>query len=386
MLKNPFLIYILTFGSALALYQLGWSEIYPETSSDLLAFFGLSFVVSASLALVAEKEIEETRTYVSGQMPWYAVLIVVACLAADIAYTGSIPLLELYRGELKYGSFVGIPSLHVFAVTFGSAFSTIRFADFLFATRWRDRLRYFIEASIPIGYFLLVVYRGPALIVAVSWAFVFVIRRGRIGILAGVAIAALTLGILHFNGILGEARSGLIDDLGKPTQAFRESGVPHTYFWTYLYATAPIANLQYAVDVAEPLYKLSRLPEFFVGEMLPDFISNRILPLMKTERLAIPEISAGFNVSSIFGRSYLFFGWIGVLAMFAWFMALILVYLALILRSPYRLPCLALLNTLIVFCVFENMIAYTALLMQLVWPLLLGFLPQSRTYDPVPSV
>jgi hypothetical protein len=386
MLKNPFLIYILTFGTALALYQLGWAGIYPETSSDLLAFFGLSFVVSASLALVAEKEVEETRTYVSGQMPWYAVLIVVVCLAADIAYTGSIPLLELYRGEWKYGSFVGIPTLHVFAVTFGSAFSTIRFADFLFATRWRDRFRYFIEASIPIIYFLLVVYRGPALILAVSWAFVFVIRRDRIGILTGVMIAALTLGILYLGGIFGQARTGLVDDLGKPTEAFRDSGVPQTYFWTYLYATAPIANLQYAVDVAEPLYKLNRLPEFFVGEMLPDFISNRLLSLMKTERLAIPEISVGFNVSSIFGRSYLFFGWIGVLAMFAWLMALVLVYLTLILRSPYRLPCLALLNTLIVFCVFENMIAYTALLMQLVWPLLLGFLWQPRTYDRVPSV
>jgi hypothetical protein len=386
MLKNPFLVYILTFGTALALYQLGWAGIYPETSSDLLAFFGLSFVVSASLALVAEKEVEETRTYVSGQMPWYAVFIVVVCLAGDIAYTGSIPLLELYRGEWKYGSFVGIPTLHVFAVTFGSAFSTIRFADFLFATRWRHRFRYFIEASIPVIYFLLVVYRGPALILVVSWAFVFVIRRDRIGILNGVMIAALTLGILYLGGIFGQARTGLVDDLGKPTEAFRESGVPQTYFWTYLYATAPIANLQYAVDVAEPLYKLNRLPEFFVGEMLPDFISNRILSLMKTERLAIPEISVGFNVSSIFGRSYLFFGWIGVLAMFAWLMALVLVYLTLILRSPYRLPCLALLNTLIVFCVFENMIAYTALLMQLVWPLLLGFLWQPRTYDRVPSV
>jgi hypothetical protein len=40
-------------------------------------------------------------------------------------------------------------------------------------------------------------------------------------------------------------------------------------------------------------------PEFFVGEMLPYFISNRVLSSMKTERLTIAEISVGFNVASI---------------------------------------------------------------------------------------
>ena len=37
--------------------------------------------------------------------------------------------------------------------------------------------------------------------------------------------------------------------------------------------------------------------------------------------------------------------------------------------------CLALLNTLVVFSVFDNMIAVTAVSLQLVWPLLLGLLP-----------
>jgi hypothetical protein len=45
-----------------------------------------------------------------------------------------------------------------------------------------------MAGSVSIIYFLLVVYRGPALILAVSWAFVFVIRRG-------VVIAALMLGV-----------------------------------------------------------------------------------------------------------------------------------------------------------------------------------------------
>jgi hypothetical protein len=49
----------------------------------------------------------------------------------------------------------------------------------------------------------------------------------------------------------------------------------------------------------------------------------------------------------------------------------ILVYLALISKSPYRVPCLALLNALIFFCAFDNMIAITTMSLPLLWPLLL---------------
>jgi hypothetical protein len=121
-----------------------------------------------------------------------------------------------------------------------------------------------------------------------------------------------------------------------------------------------------------PAYDFSEVPRFLISEMLPDFLSRRLLSAIDTNRPAVPEMSRGFNVSSIFGRSYLFFGWTGVLLIFAWMMAMALSYLALILQSQYCVPCLALLNTLIVFSVFDNMIAVSAVSLQLVWPLLLG--------------
>lgn len=383
MLKNPFVIYILTFGISLAAYQLGWSEIYPATTIDLLAFFGLSFIVAGGLGLAVGPQIGQIKqTYRPGQMPPLAAIVLLGCFGADIAYTGSVPLLELMNGDFKYTSFVGVPSLHVFSVTFGCTFATIRFADFLYAERWISKLRYLAEALIPMGYFLLVVYRGLALIVAVSWTFAFIIRRGRLGFLPGLTVAALAIIALHLFGVFGEARTGSIDDLGVPTQDFLESGISKSYFAAYLYSTGPLANLQHAVSGTEPFYQIGRIPEFVVSEMLPDFISNRLLPLMGAERLAIPEISPGFNVASLFGRSYLFFGWVGVMAMFSWLVALILVYLALIAKSPYRVPCLALLNTLIVFCVFDNMIAITAMSLPLAWPLLLPLLLSGSRWPP----
>jgi oligosaccharide repeat unit polymerase len=377
--KNPFIVYILSFGGVIILYQLGWSEIYPAISLDTITFFALSFVLAAALALALSSDVSSIESY-NPMLPGFTIIIPLACFVADIVYTGYVPLFKmLLGGSFIYTHFVGVPSLHVFAVTFGSAFATIRFADFLYEQDRMRRLRYLAEAMAPIIYCLLVVYRGIALITLTSWFFVFAIKRRRIGLRAIVVTMALGLGVLMLNGLIGEARTGSLQNLGFPSREFDESGVPGSYFAAYLYATGPLANFQHAVATTEPAYDISRTPQFVISEMVPDFISNRLLPLIEAARPAIPEMSRGFNVSSMFGRSYLFFGWIGVLLMFGWLMALAVGYLALILRSPYGVPCLALLNTLVVFSVFDNMIAVSAVSLQLVWPLLLGLLSLNKS-------
>jgi hypothetical protein len=126
--------------------------------------------------------------------------------------------------------------------------------------------------------------------------------------------------------------------------------------------------------------------EFVASDLLPDTISKRILPLLN-DRIQSgggnllsrdmlysweqPQVSPGLNISTVFGRSYGFFGWIGPVIMFMALSGLIIIYIILIRKSPYRVPALALLNVLVVFCIFNNMIASAAMLPQLVWPLLL---------------
>jgi len=371
--KNPFVVYILTFGGVIVVYQLGWSEIYPPISFETAAFFALSFVVAAGLAVAVSSDVAATGTY-RPMLPGFIIIVPLICYTADVVYTGYVPLYEMMYGTFVYTHFVGVPSLHVFAVTFGSAFAAIRFADFLYERKRGRRLRYLAEAMVPIIYSLLVVYRVSTLSILRSWVFVLFIKHGRIRLRPAIVTAVLGLGVLMLNGLIGQARTGSLQNLGFPSRAFKESGVPESYFATYLYATGPLANFQHSIATIDPGYNLSQTAPFVVGEMLPDFISNRLIPFMDVARPAIPEMSKGFNVSSIFGRSYLLFGWIGVLLMFGWLMALALLYLALILRSPYCVPCLALLNTVIAFSVFDNMISVTALSAQLVWPLLLGWL------------
>jgi oligosaccharide repeat unit polymerase len=377
MLKNPFVVYILAFGGVLAVYQLGWSQLYPSLSPGVLAFLGLTFLVAAALSIAVLHDMEGIREYQPGQISSYVLLLLVCVYAADFIYARELPLLSLLAGSYKYGSFPGFPTLHVFAVTFSGAFATIRFADFLYARDSR-RWLYLCEILIPLSYFALLNYRGATVLALISWAFIYIIRRERLGPVRLISVFALAMVALFLFGAFGDVRTGGIEKLGKPTRSFIESGVPRTYFWGYIYFTSPLANFQYTVDTADPEFKLQDSMEFAAAELLPDFLSNRILPLLGAERRDTPEIGPGLNVATIYARSYLYFGWIGVFMMFCWFIMCILVYLRMILKSPYGVPSLALLNTLIFFCTFDNMIAQTFLVFQLIWPLLLPLFPRQN--------
>jgi hypothetical protein len=376
MLKNPFIVYILSFGGVLAVYQLGWSEVYPKLSFDLLVFFGVTFYISLLLALTVSSAVQETGAHQPGQLPKYTWVLLLVCFAADLIYTGGIPLIMVTQGQFNYaGEDLGVPHLHVFTGTMASAFSTIRFADYLNSRR---RLRYLAEAIFPFVYFILIFYRGAILICLVSWAFVFLIKHGRLGVMRGSLVVIVALAVLHLFGMLGDLREGegAIEDIGRPTEAFKSSPIPRTYFWTYIYLTSPMANLQMAVDT--PRLEEGNAAVFVVSEMLPDFVSKRVLPLLDAEQVKAPEVSRGLSVAGLYGRSYVYEGWIGPVALFALLAVLIVLYLRLIRHSPYRVPCLALLNTFIVLCTFQNMIAFAGLILQLIWPLFLGSWPFRR--------
>ena len=214
----------------------------------------------------------------------------------------------------------------------------------------------------------------------VSWMFVYLIRhRGRVRVWPAVALATFVVLGLFLNGIMGDARSpstvaeSQIEALAKPTEAFRKSGIPRTFFWSYAYFTSPMANLQTTFNVAFPV--IGKGTTFVLGEMLPDAVSRRMLIFLGEERIRTPEVSPGLNASTIFGASFIYLGWFGPPFMFAYLSLIIVVYLLLIRRcSTINVPSLALLNTLVVFCTFHNMIASSILSLQLVWPVVLGLM------------
>lgn len=378
MLKNPFLVYIAAFGSAIAIYQLGWSDLYPPLTWDLLLFFGFTFLASILLARLTGPFINQTQHYTAGLLSGWATLFVIATFIGDIMLGGGIPLIFVLRGAKFYAIEANATHLHAF--TLWSTFSAIRFADFLYSRRYH----YLAEAALPVIFYILLVYRGPALMCLLSWMFVFLIWKGKFKRThVAFGMAALVLAA-YLNGVMGDVRSPGQESAGAPSAAFQASGVPRTYFWTYLYATSPLANFQLAVSTVPP--GQGNVLEFIASDLLPDTLSKKILPMLNDKvqtgsgNLAtrddlyswdLPQIAPGINIATLFGRSYGYFGWIGPVIMFATLSAFIILYAILIRNSPYRVPALALLNVLVVFCLFNNMLASAAMLPQLVWPLLI---------------
>jgi hypothetical protein len=378
MLKNPFMVYVATFGGTIAIYQLGWSDLYPALSPALLLFFAMTFLSAFLLAHFIAPFVSQTREYTPGLLSGWATLFVIATFLGEIALARAIPLVLVIHGANFYAMEANATHLHAF--TFWSTFSTIRFADFMYSRRYR----YLAEAALPVVFYLLLVYRGPAIMCILSWIFVFIIRHNGLRRRHLALAAAGIVGLFYLNGVIGDVRSPGQEVAGAPSAAFRESGVPRTYFWTYLYATAPMANFQLSVNKLQP--GQGSVSEFIATDLLPDTISKRILPLLNPaistgsgnlvsrDQLYSweqPQISLGINIATLFGRSYGYFGWIGPVIMFVAMSVFIIVYIMLIRSSPYRVPALALLNVFVVFCLFNNMIASATMLPQLVWPLLL---------------
>src|SRR3546814_925664 len=156
-LRNPFVVYVATFAGALAVYQLGWSEILPPLSLEVATFFGVSFAIAALLGKLIQPAVANIGEYRPGLLPSYAGLFVLATIAGEIWLNG-IPIVRVMRGENFYEMEAAARHLHVFSLW--SVYSTIRFADFLYSRR---RL-YLLEALVPLIIYGLFIYRGPAII------------------------------------------------------------------------------------------------------------------------------------------------------------------------------------------------------------------------------
>jgi hypothetical protein len=207
--------------------------------------------------------------------------------------------------------------------------------------------------------------------------------------ITGLAILAVIC--LYLFGIVGNVRvnnsyhreGSLVDNslflqIGGATDKFKESVIPKEFFWSYIYISSPLANLQKTIDnfEYEKDISLSDSFEFTVTQIFPDFISKRIVSLYE---IVIPQgiqIAPELNVSTAFAQSYVILGWVGVslLAIFMFTFALFYILLLKRLNSEYFIVGVAILNSIFVFNTFSNMFAFTGLSFQLIYPLLFTLL------------
>jgi hypothetical protein len=377
---SPFICYTVSFVVVLSFYFLGWSELYPRLSGPLIVFLSVTFIANVAshrfLKPIAFPKLEKEK------LPVVATTIFIYILwTVEFIYEGGIPLLKILL-HLPYNyRLFGVPSLHVFVVTFSSFFTVYLFHLYLSKKTKLLLLLYLINLAAA-----LLIYSRAMLFFNITGSIVvFLLSLKKIPYVKLAVIVAIIIPLLFLFGVLGSLRVSReagepynnenFMNTGKATGSFRQSIIPKEYFWTYIYVSSPLANLQYNIERNEE--HPSSLDAFMwtgVYECLPDFITKRIHTLRDTKPAKEYRINFSFNMSTVYSRSYSYSGWAGLVLMGTFVIIFPWLFLKVIdQQSDFFITGWAILCTMYFFMSYDNTFRFTGLSLQLAYPVLLYF-------------
>lgn len=381
---NPYLCFVSGFLFALVCYFLGWSELYPPLSAPLMIFFCVTLLCFAFAGgmlrrsrLIHFKKIHQDKFY-----PMVITLFIYLIWFVEFVYEGGIPLVKILLDQPYNYLLFGVPSLHVFAVTFSSFYTVYLFH--LYRSEKNRTILILFLINLAAG--ILIYSRAMVIFNASSCLAIYLIEIRQLSIRKILVGAVAILLIFYVFGVLGSLRVSRIAgkkytnenflNLGHATPQFRNSFIPSEYFWFYFYTSSPIANLQHNVNTypVKPVTPFT-VANWFNNELVMDFISKRINNVLRVEREPEHRIPGPFNATTIFSRSFSYLGWTGLILMAGMLLIVPLLVIKLVPgHSPFFLTTLALLCTVFLFAVYDNTIRFTGLSFQLTYPILLHFL------------
>lgn len=381
-MANPYFCYAVSFAAALLTYLLGWSDLYPPLSLTLLSFILATIIIHVFLGIrfsgqkiIIFKKIQ-TENYFA---PLFITIFLYVLWCSEFLYEGGVPLIKILLKQPYNYKVFGIPSLHVLIVTFSSFYTIYLFHIYLSKRSFFILILYGINLLAA----LLIYNRGMLFFNLSASTFLFLMYKKTLLIkhVAGAAIAMVIL--FFFFGILGslrvsnESRKPYSNEeflkTGRASVSFRNSIIPSEFFWSYIYTTSPLANLQSNINNYQPQpIRVSRVLEWVNNEILFDFISKRINSYTGKEREAESTIPGPFNASTVYSRSFSYLGWPGLALMGTLILAIPMIFLKILPpSSPFFLTALAILNTIFLYMVFDNTIRFTGLSFQMIYPVLL---------------
>ena len=381
---NPFFCYIFSFIVALLIYSLGWSELYPSLSFSLLGFLFITFIIHFVFGYKIQKSqiIRFTTLPKDQQWPVGVTLFIYILWIMEFFYEGGIPVLKIILNQPYNYRLFGIPSLHVFAVTFSSFYTVYLFQLFLSHKSTIILLLFLINLLAA----LLIYSRAMLFFNLTSCLFIYIIYSKGISYPKILYVSLALIPLFYLFGFLGslrvsrEAKESYNNEnfmeIGKATNEFRKSVLPKEYFWAYIYISSPIANLQKNVcDYPVEAFSIRKFAELINSEVFPDFLSKRINSLFKLDLYTDKRIPGPFNVSTIYSRSYSYAGWVGMALMAGALLLFPLLFLKLLPpSSDFFISGWAILCTMYLFLVYDNTLRFTGLSFQLVYPVILNLL------------
>jgi hypothetical protein len=386
---NPFFMMPLWIGLSAALYSLGWSNLFAPIRGDTATLLIATSVIF--LALAFKIDTSRTEEPGAGLNPWTIALITTYFVVAFVA-NGGIPVVQVLTGARFDIYSFGINGLHILMMSLTGYYGVRAFRAFVIRKQKLDLMAFawILTLFIAIG------SRSAASFLLFACAIIF-FRSRQIKWFAWVALLVLTLALAFLFGVYGDYRlshqiaeangtSGnltAILSLSGASGTFTQTGLSHSWLWSYAYAVSPTANLNQSLAYAGGSFcgRSCNLAGLALFEWVPDVFSPRIAgilgmdPIDKSVFLIRPDLTA----STAFGSAAAYAGIFGALTLVALIVLVCWLTLRLLKGSTVREEGIAILSTIVFFSFFENMIVYTALLGQLVFAIVRAQLPERFT-------
>lgn len=380
LITNPYIIYAIGFVIAMALYTLKWSELYPSLSFWLVLFVIATAFLSILIGLLLHKKnyISYNAVFFSPFKLWLVTLLIIVGILFECAYLHTIPIKAILSNQkdYKYQDF-GIPTFHVFLVTFNSFWATFVFHNFI-SQKKKHLLLCYIFCLIPA---IIIFSRSMIMLNLTSAFFIVFMSSKHIAklMMKAVVIVLLLLFVFGLAGNLRESHGSSLNDvflsLGKATPSFRQSDIPKEFFWSYIYISSPLANLQQTINIHDGSgFTWQKFGTYANKSFLPDFISKRITIFTQPDE-KINKILFAFTVGSTYAICYAYIGWWGMILMFLYMMVFNMAVILLVpKRSMFFVTGISILNCIMLFSLFDNMIAYSGTSFQLFYVIVFGLL------------
>lgn len=360
---NPFFLYLLTWLGVVFLYNLKIANLYPNLSIELVVFIFFSIFISLLLAILYDK-ILVNRNFLNAIGKNYSIiyLFIFVYFIIEFSYVGKVPLIEiLLKTGYNYLNFKGIKTLHVIIFTYNFYITLCAFNDFLF-TKQKKYLFYSILGLFP---YVLLYSRGPILMLLACTLFIWLFYKYNLKTI--LKILFLGTFMLYIFGISGNIRhyynwnnTNLIKNM---VQIETKENILDPFFWSYVYITSPLGNLQYNINENKPNYELKT---FFFENLLPDAVSKRVEYKKNYPKLMIDTLT----VSTAYINSYLSYGNFGMYLAFFIYMFCEILYFMILKKTKYYILGVGLISLLNIFSIFSNMFVFSGFSFSLVYPLI----------------
>ena len=379
---NPFYCYIISFAFALTVCAFQWSSLYSRLSLSLTFFIAATLGLHFIIGLRWKKSYPGWRPInTENPNPWKVTAFIYLLWLADFLYEGGVPLFKILVGIPYNYRLFGVPSLHVFTVTFASFYTVYLFHLYL-STKDKSVLIWYgvnLIAGVLIYSRAMVVFNIASSIMLLIFSSPRISKKSLVFMLTGVIVFFYLFGVMGTLRVSREAKvkydNQLFLKVGEATTSFRKSIVPNEFFWTYIYISSPLANLQENIRLTEPVISFGRSIELINSELLFDFISKRTKRIFQLEDPSDARIPGPFNVTTVYSKSFSYLGWFGMTIIALTVLCLPWLYQRLLPNgSPYFHTGMAILCTMFLFMAYDNTIKFTGLGFQLAYPVLLTWL------------